>query len=92
MRAFARVSIRPVVAAAAVTALVAVLQSVPAFAQGADEGGNRPTRRTDAQKKEDASVDKAYRAATKGDRALPVVKVDPWRTVRSGDDDKKAKR
>lgn len=89
MRAFSRPSIRPVAAAAAVTALVAVLQSVPAFAQ--DEGGNRPTRRTDAQKKEDASVDKAYRAATKGDRSLPVVKVDPWRTVRSGDDDKKAK-
>jgi len=65
-----------------------VLPSMTAFAQ--DEGGNRPTRRTDAQKQEDASVDKAYRAATKGDKNLPSTKVDPWRTVR--DDDKKDKR
>lgn len=87
MRTFTRVMIRSVSAAFAVTALMVVLQSVPAFAQ--DEGGGRPTRRTDAQKQEDASVDKAYRAATKGDRNLPSAKVDPWRTVRSGDDDKK---
>ena len=89
MQAFVRATIRP--AALAAAALVVVL-SVPAFAQDANEGGDRPTRRTDAQKQEDAAVDKAYRAATKGDRHLPTVKVDPWRTVRSGDDDKKDKR
>ena len=82
MRAFSRA----LTCAAAVAALMAV--SLPAFAQ---EESSRPTRRTDAQKQEDANVDKAYRAATKGDKALPIVKVDPWRTVRSGDDDKKDK-
>ncbi len=87
MQAFIRAAIRP--AALAAAALTLVL-SGPAFAQS-DEGGSRPTRRTDAQKQEDANVDKAYRAATKGDRNLPSVKVDPWRTVRSGDDDKKDK-
>ena len=88
MQAFIRAAIRPAALAAAALTL---MLSVPAFAQGADEGGSRPTRRTDAQKQEDAAVDKAYRAATKGDRKLPSVKVDPWRTVRSGDDDKKDK-
>jgi hypothetical protein len=83
MRAFTPAFTRACAAAALVVAL-----SVPAFAQ--DEGSSRPTRRTDAQKQEDATVDKAYRAATKGDRNLPAVKVDPWRTVR--DDDKKDKR
>ena len=85
MQAFTRAAIRP--AALAAAALMLVL-SVPAFAQ---EESSKPTRRTDAQKQEDAAVDKAYRAATKGDRNLPTVKVDPWRTVRSGDDDKKDK-
>jgi len=89
MRAFTRAMIRPLAAAASVAAFAVVLQSTPASAQ--DEGGNRPTRRTDAQKQEDAAVDKAYRAATRGDRSLPTVKVDPWRAVRSSDDDKKAK-
>jgi hypothetical protein len=84
MRAFTRATIRPCAAAFAIAALMAA--SVPAFAQ---EESSRPTRRTDAQKQEDASVDKAYRAATKGDKSLPTVKVDPWRTVR--DDDKKDK-
>jgi hypothetical protein len=86
MRAFSRATIRPCAAALAASALMVVL-SMPAFAQ---EDSGRPTRRTDAQKQEDASVDKAYRAATKGDKSLPSVKVDPWRTVRD-DDDKKAK-
>jgi len=89
MPAFSRATIRHAAAALVVTALAVVLPSASVFAQ--DEGGSRPTRRTDAQKQEDANVDKAYRAATKGDRNLPTVKVDPWRTVRSGDDDKKDK-
>ncbi len=87
MRAFTRAMIRPFASACAVTAVMVVLQSVPALAQE----DNKPTRRTNAQKQEDAAVDKAYRAATKGDRSLPMVKVDPWRTVRSAEDDKKAK-
>ncbi len=87
MRAFPRAMIRPFATACAAAAAMVVLQSVPAFAQ--DNG--RPTRRTEAQKEEDATVDKAYRAATKGDRSLPIVKVDPWRSVRSADDDRKPK-
>ncbi len=87
MRAFTRGMIRPFASACAVTAVMVVLQSVPALAQD----DSRPTRRTDAQKQEDATVDKAYRAETKGDRSLPIVKVDPWRTVRSAEDDKKPK-
>ncbi len=87
MRAFTGAMIRPFASACAVAAMMVVLQSLPALAQD----GSKPTRRTDAQKQEDAAVDKAYRAATKGDRSLPMVKVDPWRTVRSSDDDKKAK-
>jgi len=81
MRAFSR-------ALACAAAVLTVILSVPAFAQ--DEGSSKPTRRTDAQKQEDANVDKAYRAAIKGDKSLPSTKVDPWRTVR--DDDKKDKR
>jgi len=88
MQAFSRATIRPVAAAFAIATLMVVLPSVTAFAQ---EESSRPTRRTDAQKQEDARVDKAYQAATKGDKSLPAVKVDPWRTVRSGDDDKKDK-
>ncbi len=46
------------------------------------------TARTDAQKQEDARVDKAYRAAIRGDKG-PAAKVDPWATVRPMDADKK---
>jgi len=55
-----------------------------------NEGGNRPTARTDAQKKEDREIDAAYRAATRGgpDKAT---KVDPWGSVRPADNDKKPK-
>jgi hypothetical protein len=70
-------------------ALVATSLAFETFpAQAQNEGGNRPTRRTDAQKKEDAEVDEAYRAATRGERG-PAPKVDPWATVRTGGDAKK---
>jgi hypothetical protein len=71
---------RAILAASAIALL-----AVPAYSQ--NEGGNRPTRRTDAQKQEDADIDKAYRAATKGD-VIPSVKHDPWGTVRASDTDK----
>ena len=65
------------------TAVLFALATLPASAQG-----NRPTARTDAQKKEDKDIDDAYRAAT---RAPPTqaTKVDPWSKVR--DSDKKPK-
>ena len=65
-------------------ALVASLASLSATVASAE---GQLTRRSDAQKKEDEDVDKAYRAATKGD-IIPQVKKDPWRTVRPADNDK----
>jgi len=41
----------------------------------------------DAQKRENAEVDKAYRAATRGEAA--PVKVDPWGSVRPAASEKK---
>ncbi len=81
MTAFTRTTIGPF-AAFAVASMMLALHSVPALADGP------LTRRSDVQKEEDANIDKAYRAATKGDRTIPVVKVDPWRTVRPGDEEK----
>lgn len=39
------------------------------------------TAATDARTRENAEVDKAYKAATRGDSAV-AAKVDPWATVR----------
>jgi hypothetical protein len=47
------------------------------------------TARTDAQKDEDARIDKAYREATRGGNAAPAAKNDPWATVRPADADSK---
>ena len=45
------------------------------------------TRRSDSEKKNDADIDKAYRAAT--DRGqTPAPKIDPWQTVRPAPPDK----
>lgn len=56
----------------------------PAFA----EESAALTRRSDQQKKDDEEIDKAYKAATRGDQA-PAARVDPWATVRPADSDKK---
>ena len=74
-----------------IMALLFALATLPvpsAWAQ--NEGGSRPTARTDAQKKEDREIDAAYRAATRGgpDKAA---KVDPWGNVRPADNEKKPK-
>jgi len=55
----------------------------PAFA----EESAALTRRSDQQKKEDEEIDKAYRAATRGQNGT-ANKVDPWATVRPADSDK----
>jgi len=60
--------------------------TLPAFA----EESAALTRRSEQQKDEDERIDKAYRAATRGEVA-PVVKNDPWAKVRSPEADKKAK-
>ncbi len=67
---------------------LAMLPVLPASAQ--NEGGNRPTARTDAQKQEDRDIDKAYRAAIRGEPAR-TTKVDPWGKVRPAEPDKKPK-
>ncbi|MGD0149004.1 MAG: hypothetical protein ABSB77_10490 [Xanthobacteraceae bacterium] len=47
-----------------------------------------PFARTEAQKKKDAEVEKAYEEVLKSDKAHSApVKVDPWQSIRpSGDD------
>ena len=74
-----------------IMALLFALATLPASsALAQNEGGNRPTARTDAQKKDDKDIDQAYRNATRG---LPnqETKVDPWSKVRAPDADKKPK-
>lgn len=88
MTGFIRPAVRPLAAAFALIAIYA-LPTPPALAQ---ENNSALTRRSDAQKEEDAAIDRAYRAATRGDKAIPTTKVDPWRVVRPGDEEKKAKR
>ena len=88
MTGFIRPAVRPLTAAFALIAIYA-LATPPAVAQ---ENNSGLTRRSDAQKTEDAAIDRAYRAATRGDKAIPATKVDPWRVVRPGDEEKRAKR
>jgi hypothetical protein len=61
------------------------LLASPAFADGP------LTARTDAQKDEDARIDRAYKAATRSYDGA-AAKVDPWGAVRPADTDKKNKR
>lgn len=64
-----------VIIAAVVTALL------PAAAYS--EEHQRPTARTDEQKKEDAAIEKAYERVMKGVNAQTAPsKYDPWQTVR----------
>ncbi len=73
------------------TALLFALATLPAMpAHAQNEGGARPTARTDAEKQEDRDIDKAYRAATRGGPTT-AVKVDPWGKVRPAETDKKPK-
>jgi hypothetical protein len=59
--------------------MIIAFLTASAFAQ---ENKGPPTRRTDAQKQEDADIDKAYKAATDRGPAPPAPKTDPWQTVR----------
>jgi len=69
--------------------LAAAIAAPPALAQ--QKQGPR-TSRSDAQKREDAEVDKAYQNAIRGSRdSKPAAPVDPWGNVRStsGTNDKR---
>jgi hypothetical protein len=72
----------------AIAAILFVLLPVSAYAQ--NQGP--PTARTDAEKKQDAEINKAYQDALKrtGDSGQPANN-DPWQTVRpvTTDDSKK---
>ena len=72
--------------------LVIALGFVATLAQTAlAEESKALTARSEQQKKEDEEIDKAYRAATRGERG-PAAKVDPWATVRPADNDSKNRR
>jgi hypothetical protein len=62
-----------------IAAILFVLLPVSAYAQNQDP----PTARTDAEKKHDAEVNKAYQDALKrmGDSGQPA-NTDPWQSVR----------
>ena len=62
-----------------------VLGLLPATAYSQEEQQQKPTLRTDAQKREDAEIEKAYKemiGRTKGQAQPAPAKPDPWQTVR----------
>jgi hypothetical protein len=61
------------------TAMIIAFLTTSAIAQQTER---QTTRRSDAEKKEDAEVDKAYKAVTGGVPAPAAPKKDPWQTVR----------
>ena len=72
-------------AVAAAFVAAAVMLSAPAFAQLSSSGGEDKalTRRTDAEKKRDAEIDREYRATLRrSGRDAAAAKSDPWGSVR----------
>jgi len=65
---------------ALIAAIMIALLPAAAYAQAPPRGS--PTARTDAQKKHDAEIDKAYREAVKSDASAKLPPPDPWQTVR----------
>ena len=64
-----------------VTAAAAMIALLPATAYSQEN--QRPTARTDQQKKEDAEIEKDYERVMKGIKAQTAPsKYDPWQTVR----------
>jgi hypothetical protein len=71
----------------ALTAAATIIALLTTSAYAQQENKAPLTRRSDAEKKNDAEIDKAYRAAT--DRGqTPAPKTDPWQTVRPATGDK----
>jgi hypothetical protein len=68
----------------AIAAIVLGLLPATTYSQG-EEQQQKPTLRTDAQKREDAEIEKAYKemiGRTKGQAQPAPVKPDPWQSVR----------
>ena len=65
------------------TAAIAVMIIALLPVAGHAEEGEKPTLRSNEQKKEDAAIEKAYEQVVKGMKAqTPPSKYDPWQTVR----------
>jgi hypothetical protein len=60
-------------------AMIIAFLTASAYAQ---ENKGPLTARSDAEKQQDANIDKAYRAATDRGPEKPAAKADPWQTVR----------
>ena len=75
--------------AAAAIALLIAAAFAPAYSQQEEKKGP-PTARTDADKKNDSEIDRAYRATIKATdtKGQAPAKVDPWHTVRPAAPDK----
>ena len=68
-----------------VTAMIIAFLTTSAFAQQSER---QTTRRSDSEKKEDADIDKAYKAVTDRGQAPAAPKKDPWQLVRPATTDK----
>ena len=64
-----------------VAALMMALLPLAAYAQGAPPRGPA-TVRTEAEKKRDAEIDRAYKEALKRDASVKQPPPDPWQTIR----------
>lgn len=79
-------SVRLMLAAGLVACLAVPCLSVAGLVSSAraQQGDDKAlTRRTDAEKRQDAEIDRQYRAAVRRGDPGPVVKSDPWGSVRN---------
>jgi hypothetical protein len=63
-----------------------IIALLPAAAHAQAPKGS-PTDRTDADKRKDAEIDKAYRDALKRNSGTSAPKPDPWQTIRPANTD-----
>ena len=66
-----------------IAAVFIALLPRPALAQAKGPA----TDRTEADKRKDAEIDKAYRDALKRNSGTPAPKADPWQTIRPANTD-----
>ena len=78
------VRIEATMRALTVAAMIIAVLTASAYAQ---ENKTPRTQRSDSEKKDDADIDKAYKAATDR-RHTPAAKIDPWQAVRPATPDK----
>jgi hypothetical protein len=77
-----------IIAATMMTLLPAIAYSQMGRQEDPARSSQSPFARTEAQKKKDAEVEKAYEETLKADKAHAApVKVDPWQSIRPAGDD-----